>query len=158
MTKQELLRLQKLSAGIGQFMRYWGFRNIHGEIWSVVFLSAKSLSGIEIAQILNVSKALISPALKELEAEGLIAQTKSENSKTKRYLAVDNVADIIHGVLRRRELPMIEKIQKLHKELSDQIVSPDTLNIERLQKMEMMIQMAHLGLGTLLHTEQMWPD
>jgi hypothetical protein len=29
MQKQEISRLQKLSDGVGQFIRYWGFRRIH---------------------------------------------------------------------------------------------------------------------------------
>jgi DNA-binding transcriptional regulator GbsR (MarR family) len=98
MKKQELINLQRLSAAIGLFIRYWGFRKIHGEIWSVVYLSPKALSGVEIGKTLKVSKALVSRALKELEAEGLIFQTESENSKTKRYAAEEDVAKIIQGV------------------------------------------------------------
>lgn len=158
MEKQELLRLQKLSAGIGQFIRYWGFRKIHGEIWAVVYLSTKPVSGIEIGKMLDVSKALVSPALKELEAEGLILQTRSENSKTKRYIAEDDVAKIIQGVLKRRERPMIEKIQQQHTELSLHSTSNESVNLQRLQKMGMMIQIAQLGLGTLLEYDQPWGE
>ena len=158
MGKQELLILQKLSVGIGQFIRYWGFRKIHGEIWTAAYLSAKPMSGIEIGKLLKVSKALVSPALKELEAEGLILQTQSENSKTKRYVAEDNVAKIIQGVLKRREIPMIEKIQQSHSELSEKSANNESINVERLQKMGMMIQMAKFGLGTLLETNQVWVE
>jgi DNA-binding transcriptional regulator GbsR (MarR family) len=153
MNKQEVIRLQKLSVGVGQFIRYWGFRNIHGEIWATVYLSTTRLSGIEIGKILGVSKALISPALKELETEGLIQQTKSENSKTKRYIAVENVTEIIHGVLKRRELPMIEEIQKLHSHLSASKPNADLIDPDRLQKMGTMIEMAKWGLFTLLESE-----
>lgn len=150
MKKQEHLQLKKLSVSIGEFIRYWGFRKIHGEIWAVVYLSAKPMSGIEICKILKVSKALVSPALKELYIEGLIIQTKSENSKTKRYVAEIDVTKIVHGVLKRREIPMIEKIQKNYNELSSQSENNETVNEERLQKMGSMIQMAQMGLMTLL--------
>ncbi len=158
MEKQELLRIQKLADGIGQFIRYWGFRKIHGEIWAVVYLSPSPMSGIEIGKMLKVSKALVSPALKELEAEGLILQTKSENTKTKRYIAEEDVTKIIQGVLKRREVPMIEKIQQHHKELSLQVENKNSVNLDRLQKMGMMIQMAQMGLGTLLDSDQMWGE
>ncbi len=158
MEKQEILRLQKLAAGIGQFIRYWGFRKIHGEIWAVVYLRKAPMSGIEIRKLLKVSKALISPALKELEHEGLIRQTKSENSKTKRYEAEENVSKIIEGVLKRREIPMIEKIQQHHNNLSLQVKNNESVNLDRLQKMGMMIQMAQMGLGTLLDSDQMWGE
>ena len=156
MEKQELLLLQKFSNGIGQFIRYWGFRNIHGEIWSIVYLSTKPLSGIEIAKMLKVSKSLVSPALKELEQEGLILQTKSENSKTKRYIAEEDIAKIIQGVLKRREVPMIEYIKQRHDELNTHITASESLNLERLGKMGMMIQMAQFGLVTLLEPNQIW--
>lgn len=150
MKKQELLGLQKLSNGIGHFIRYWGFRKIHGEIWSVVYLSKQPLSGIEIGQLLKVSKALISPALKELESEGLIRQTESENSKTKRYVAEDDVGKIIQGVLKRREIPMIAKINEDFSELSLNCADSEFVNLERLQKVGLMIGMAQLGLSTLI--------
>jgi DNA-binding transcriptional regulator GbsR (MarR family) len=154
MKKQELINLQRLSAAIGLFIRYWGFRKIHGEIWSVVYLSPKALSGVEIGKTLKVSKALVSRALKELEAEGLIFQTESENSKTKRYAAEEDVAKIIQGVLKRREIPMINKIQQQHTALSLLAKDNETLNLERLQKVGLMIQMAQMGLGTLLDMNQ----
>lgn len=150
MKKQELLALQNLSTSIGHFIRYWGFRKIHGEIWALVYLTKEPLSGVEIGTMLNVSKALVSPAIKELEAEGLIRQTKSENSKTKRYEAEEDVSKIIHGVLRRREKPMIEKIENDYTQLSDQLSDDSPLSANRVQNMGLMIQMAQMGLGTLL--------
>ena len=156
MNKQELKKLQELSTFIGHFIRYWGFRNIHGEIWAVVFLVKHPLSGVEIGKILKVSKALISPAIKELESEGLIRQVKSENSKTKRYSAEENVAKIIHGVLNRREKPLIEKIHQSHHNLSRESYNSEFLDGERLEKMGIMIQSAQIGLGTLLETDQPW--
>jgi DNA-binding transcriptional regulator GbsR (MarR family) len=153
MKKQELLKLQELSTLIGHFIRYWGFRNIHGQVWSVVYLAKVPMSGIEIGKLLKVSKALMSPALKELEAEGLIRKTTSENSKTKRYVAEDDVVKIIHGVLNRREKPMIDKIQKSYHQLSQQVSVSESLNSERLQSMGLMIQLAQMGLGTLLETD-----
>ena len=150
MKKQEILALKQLATGIGSFIRYWGFRNIHGEIWTTVYLSKEPLSGIEICTLLSVSKALVSPALKELEVEGLIRQAASENSKTKRYQAEEDVNKVIHEVLKRREKLMIEKIQQSYLKLGTEVTDESVLNHERLQKMGAMIQMAELGLSTLL--------
>jgi DNA-binding transcriptional regulator GbsR (MarR family) len=154
MNKQEVSGLQRLSNGIGQFIRYWGFRKIHGEIWSVVYLHKKPMSGIEIGKLLKVSKALISPALKELEAEGLIRQVQSENSKTKRYEAEEDVIKVIRDVLSRREKPMIEKIHQNFLEVARVSSDSDSIDPDRLQGLGLMIQMAQLGLGTLLDSDQ----
>ncbi len=156
MKKQEILKIQQLSTQIGHFIRYWGFRKIHGEIWTLIYLSKEPLSGVEIGKLLKVSKALVSPALKELEAEGLIRQVQSENSKTKRYQAEEDVTKIIHGVLLRREKPMLDHISQSHLELSQEAAASEDLNLERLEKMGMMIQMGQLGLRSLLEADQAW--
>lgn len=153
MNKQDVIKLQNLASGVGQFIRYWGFRNIHGEIWSIVFLHQNPLSGIEIGQILNVSKALVSPALKELVEEGLIKQIQSENSKTKRYVAEEDVVKIIQSVLKRRESIMLKEILKKHSDLCQQ--NNPNLNSERLEKMGKMIILAQLGLSSLLESDLM---
>lgn len=155
MKKQAENNLKELSTWIGHFIRYWGFRKIHGEIWTLVYLSSEPLSGVEIAKRLQVSKALVSPALKELEAEGLIFQCKSENSKTKRYAAVDDVNKVIKGVLNRREKPMIEKIHQSYLKTAQQGDS-DSMNPERLATLGAMILMAQMGLGSLLEVDSMW--
>lgn len=158
MKKQDLLKIRKLSKNIGHFIRYWGFRQIHGEIWALVYLSEKPLSGIEIGEILMVSKALISPALKELEAEGLIKRAPSENSKTKRYQAEEDVVPIIHGVLKRREQPMMNQIFESYEDLKNSPPEEGALKPERLEKMGKMIQMGQMGLFTLLSMADIGED
>lgn len=154
MKKQDLLKVRKLAQNIGHFIRYWGFRQIHGEIWALVYLSEKPLSGIEIGQYLKVSKALVSPALKELEAEGLIRRAPSENSKTKRYEAEEDVIQIIHAVLKRREWPMMEQIHQSYEDVKKSLPQDAAIQADRLEKMGMMIQMGQLGLMTLLNINE----
>ena len=156
MEKQVLSKVQKLSGYIGDFIRYWGFRRIHGQIWSVVYLSEKPLSGAEIVKILKVSKALVSPALKELEQEGLLLSAPSENSKTKRYQAEEDVEKIIKNVLKRRERPMIQKIQQSYQDLNDSCSGEKGINSLRLAKMGMMVQMARMGLSALSESDSLW--
>ena len=77
--------VQKLSLSIGNFIRYWGFRRIHGAIWTQVFLSKTPLSCTDLTERLGLSKALISPALEELCHYHLIQVVASPNDKTKLY-------------------------------------------------------------------------
>ena len=49
---------------------------------------------------------------------------------------------------------MINKIQKYHSDLNEQSQSKGFINPARLQNMGAMIQMAQLGLGTLLDINQ----
>jgi len=155
MQKQEILKVRKLATYVGHFIRYWSFRQIHGEIWTLVYLSSQPLSGIEIAKTLKVSKALVSPALKELEDEGLIFQVKSENSKTKRYEAQEDVEVIIKSVLKRREQPMLEKISQSFTDLQNE-EKLEGLNSKRLEKVGEMIHAAQLALLLLVSKEQVF--
>lgn len=150
--------IRDVAQGVGSFIRYWGFRRIHGEIWALLYLSKRPLSGVELLELLEVSKALVSPALKELESEGLITEVPSENAKVKRYAAVEDVGQVIRGVIRRREAKMIDETQqafhRLKQERSE--VMKDFLNPERADSMERMLDTAQLGIDFILGTEQLW--
>lgn len=158
MKNQDFYALSELASGVGDFIRYWGFRKIHGQIWTLVYLSEKPLSGIEIIKILNVSKALVSPALKELESEKLILEIKSENAKVKRYVAVDDVGAVIGKVLEKREKPMMNQISEALQKLKKNEVSEmkDFLNSKRLKEIDQMIGTAQMGLALLLAKNTFW--
>ena len=158
MKNQDFYALSELASGVGDFIRYWGFRKIHGQIWTLVYLSEKPLSGIEIIKILNVSKALVSPALKELESEKLIFEIKSENAKVKRYVAVDDVGAVIGKVLEKREKPMMNQISEALQRLKKNEASEmkDFLNSKRLKEIDQMIGTAQMGLALLLAKNTFW--
>ncbi len=157
MTKKDKSNLQALSNMadlVGDFIRYWGFRKIHGEIWTVVYLSQSPVSGSDLVSLLDVSKALISPALKELEKEGLIFQTRSENSKVKRYAAAEDVFRIIKGVLNRRERPLIEKIVNAQDRLGTEVhtegsACSEMLDSNRYLNLKKMTELAQMSLAML---------
>lgn len=143
-------QLRNVAELVGSFIRYWGFRQIHGEVWTLVFLAKSPLSGADIVKKLGVSKALVSPALKELEAEGLVRQIPSENFKTKRYEAEENVTAVIRNVLERREKPMIAKIRSEFAKLQQSPKPKNDLDPERLKAMNDLIETAHSSLNLVL--------
>lgn len=156
METQELRKLHQLARVVGSFIRYWGFRKIHGEIWTVVFLSKAPLAAVEIESILGVSKALVSPALRELVMEGVIKPAPSENSKTKRYEAVENVMAVIRGVLQRREQPMMAEAAEKHLALQQIAKGDGELDQIRIEKLGTMIHSANLGLLTFVNEDDFW--
>lgn len=142
MKKQTEKHLEALSGAVGDFIRYWGFRRIHGEIWTQVYLNAHPLSGVELTQRLGVSKALVSPALKELEEHKLIL-VKNEDGKTKRYTANPDVFQVIRDILVKREIKLIEKaLEQFGKVEATEDLD---LNPERLKSLGQMISVAHFA-------------
>jgi len=103
--------LNALAEQIGHFIEYWGFKKIHGQIWTHLYLSPTPLSAQELISRLKVSKALVSLSMKDLLRYQLILQTEeSLNKKNKFYLANPEVFSVIRGVLQNREHQMLTRI------------------------------------------------
>jgi DNA-binding transcriptional regulator GbsR (MarR family) len=151
MKNQDVKPLRDVAQSVGNFIRHWGFRRIHGEIWALLYLSKTPMSCTQLVQLLDVSKALVSPALKELQAEGLIDESISENAKVKRYVAIEDVGSVIRS-------KMIDEaqnaFQKLNRESNHDLNS--FVNPERALLMGRMIETAQLGVAFILGTENLW--
>ncbi len=142
-----------LAQGIGDFIRYWGFRRIHGEAWTLIYLSPSPVSGAELTRRLQVSKALMSPALQELEAFGLIARVGPATQRSKRYIANPDVFEVIKGVLKQRELKLLERIHQDIASITQYARSKNTqclIDAERLTALVNMIGSAHLIVQDLV--------
>ena len=152
--KSDLKEMRALSKAIGDFIHYWGFRRIHGEIWAQLFLSVEPLSGADLVRKLKVSKALVSPALKQLIQFKLIKSIKSEDSREKLYEANSDYLNIIKTVLENREVPMLAKVQleyfKLHSKLGGSASEDKRIQQERFQQLGGMITQANLVLNVLM--------
>ncbi len=90
----------------GRFIEYWGFKAIHGRVWTLLALRAQPLSQTEIAQTLGVSRSLISGAVAELMEYGLVRPV--DGHRTAPYEAVMNFWPTIADVLRSREWMLLE--------------------------------------------------
>ena len=107
----EKRKLNDLIDGVGSFIEYWGFRKIHGRIWSRVYVSDRPLSTPEIVSSLGVSKALVSGALNELLEHKLVVKVGQVKFGGITYIACPNPAEVVRDVVRNRELVLLEKIQ-----------------------------------------------
>lgn len=144
------LKLRKLSLSVGDFIRYWGFRRIHGAIWTQIYLSSEPLSCTELAKRLGLSKALISPALDELSQYRLIQETASPNEKTKLFIANEDIDSVIKAVLQERESRLLKLVSENF--ASFDLVDHDGAGIlpSRVKSLGEMIGSANLMLQALL--------
>ena len=149
-SKDQILQLRKLSLSIGQFIRYWGFRRIHGAIWTQLYLSNTPLSCTDLASRLGLSKALVSPALEELCQYKLIFEVKAPNEKTKIYAATSNVNEVIQNILKTRETQMLKQITDDFSILGDTSQTNSLIDQNRIQKLGEMIFSANLMLEVML--------
>ena len=142
--------LQKLSLSIGNFIRYWGFRRIHGAIWTQLYLSKTPLSCTDLTNRLGLSKALISPALDELCKIKLIFEAPAPNEKTKIYQAADNINDVIQHVLKTREAKMLQQITEDFAAFNGAGAKLDSIDSKKVDSLGEMISSANLMLGLML--------
>ncbi|MBX9767093.1 MAG: hypothetical protein K2X47_07475, partial [Bdellovibrionales bacterium] len=143
-------RLRRLSLSVGDFIRYWGFRRIHGAIWTQLYLSSVPLSCADLTDRLGLSKALISPALGELCKYGLISDAPAPNEKTKVYLATENITDVVQRVLKNREAKMLKRIVSDFSSFELTDASSADLNPTRIKALGEMIASAYLILESIL--------
>ena len=135
---------------VGNFIRYWGFRRIHGAIWTQLYLSKTPLSCTDLTRRLAVSKSLISPALDELCTYQLIRESPSPNQKTKLYVASENINEVIQHVLKTRESLMLKEISDHFAAYTPVGTNDLGINPAKLNSLGEMIKGANLMLDLVL--------
>lgn len=140
-----------LAKKIGSFIEYWGFKNIQGRIWCLLFLSKTSLCARDLSQLLKVSKTLLSFAMEDLLNYQVIIEDKKGLKRTIYYKANPNLTQVITGVLKKRELQMLQEIMNLHhwvdKSKNSQL---PTIDPDKLDELKNWIQSAQDALQALI--------
>lgn len=157
---QEIAREWDLLAlEVGRFIRYWGFKTIHGRIWTHIYLSNEPLDAGALMERFGLSKALMSLSLNDLLKYQVILEGPKSERGTQTYIANPEVLNVILEVLRRREKRMLEEIKTAHSSLSSlssKNLGLDQINPTRLTKLGQMIDQAQSTLNAILELAQ--PD
>lgn len=138
--KQSVLKVD-LAETVGEFIQYWGFKSIHGRVWTLIYLSERPISTPEIVESLCVSKGLVSLAINELLQFGLIKEEEKVSFGAQTYSAEPDVAKVVRDVLRERELKLLADVESkigilasfCPEELKESNISADKL--ERLNEL-----------------------
>jgi DNA-binding transcriptional regulator GbsR (MarR family) len=108
---QQFPELSKLADLIGEFIRYWGFKSIHGRIWTYLYFSKTSLNTHQLTQVLKISNPLVSRSVAELlEYKVILAVEKGVNGVLC-FTANPDVTQAIVTVLKQREKKMLTMIE-----------------------------------------------
>jgi HTH-type transcriptional regulator, glycine betaine synthesis regulator len=145
--------LEELANEVGDFICYWGFKKIHGRLWTHIYLAKTPIDAGQLMQRLKVSKALISLSLNDLLKYDVILESGKSARGTQLYVANPNVLDVILNVLRRRERKMLTKAEtsyKMLKTVGHENLRLADLQPERLESLGRMIEQAQNALSSLL--------
>ncbi|MBC98360.1 MAG: hypothetical protein CME63_11455 [Halobacteriovoraceae bacterium] len=150
--KQEV---DELSDKIGEFIRYWGFKKVHGQVWCYLYLSQCPLDAGQLIERLDVSKALMSKTISELLEYGVIIAI-DDCRKKRRYTSNPNILHVITGVLRHREKELVGDIYKHFRAVesfTDEEFDSAGISKKQVQSLGKMVQFAESFLNGLLRFE-----
>ncbi|MCB9072776.1 MAG: hypothetical protein H6623_04075 [Bdellovibrionaceae bacterium] len=142
---------------IGFFIEYWGFKEVHGQVWACIFLSERPTDANHIIHHLQLSKAAVSLALKDLLHYEVIMEVEKTEPSTRKYISNPNMAEVICNVLREREKQMLTKIVLSAKTL---LSTPKEefqrihVSKERVQNLKEMTEGAQSLLEQMLDSQQ----
>jgi DNA-binding transcriptional regulator GbsR (MarR family) len=151
--------LAALAEQIGHFIRHWGFKSVHGRLWTYLYLSSEPMDAAALIRKLRVSKALMSISLKELLKYGVVESSGRSSEGTQLYQANEDVMAAILNVLRLREKNLITRIlaefENINR-LSTADLKQGKVSASRKEALGELIQLANATLDsflTLSHTD-----
>ncbi len=109
----------ELADRVGEFIQYWGFKRIHGKIWTHLYLSAVPLDATTLVKRLRVSKALVSFSIHDLLEYNVIREVARGRGRTVLYEATPDVTGVILNVLRLRERKMMNQVMSATTQLEN---------------------------------------
>ena len=152
MTNQGLDQLNKLAEEVGNFIQYWGFKKIHGKIWTHLYLSSEPLDAADLQKRLNISKSLASISLTDLLQYNVILKRGKGPKDTTVYVCNPEIRTVIIDVLKKREAQILENIQGQFSTLQQTTTMQpeEAINVDRVQSLGSMIGEAQQGLAALV--------
>lgn len=141
--------LKELEELVGTFMQYWGFKKIHGRIWTHLYTSSEPLDSQTLITRLKVSKGLMSLAVRDLLEYEVIVPVSTGKHGVTFYQANPDVMSVITNVLRKREAVMLSSVSSCIERISSNSKTELTNAQLDLNKIENIKKMTESAQGLL---------
>lgn len=144
---------KRLADSVGDFIRYWGFKEVHGRIWVHIYLSDNPITAKELTKKLGVTKGLVSTALAELIAYQVVEKVNVGDARSPGYQSNTDLVQVINNILRNRELKLTTKIKEDSEALAKEMVGADAEMLDKINKLQDMTRFAVDSLQKLLNSK-----
>lgn len=149
--------VQELAEQVGGFIEYWGFKRIHGRVWTYLYLSTAPLDAGDLMRRFKVTKGFLSIALSELLDYDVIVEAGRSPDGTQLYGANLNITQVILNVLRKRERLMLAQVASVAGLVGK--IKPDQqlqlgLDAQRIGELKGMIDGACLMLESIVGSDE----
>lgn len=94
---------------MGELMEYWGFKRIHGALWTLLFLSEEGLSQTDMVEGTGYSRGAISMALGELAEWGVVRVDHPLGTRERVYHPETDLGGMVKTVFMRREKILLQR-------------------------------------------------
>ncbi len=148
----------KLAESVGEFIKYWGFKEIHGRIWVHIYLARQPITAKELTIRLGVTKGLVSTALSELIAYQVVEKVSLGDARSPGYQSNPDLMQVIYNILRNRELKLTQKIETNIVALSEVMQEEEPEMSEKLGRLHEMTSFAVDTLRKLLSNKTISTD
>lgn len=143
--------IKELEDLVGNFMQYWGFKKIHGRIWTHLYTSTEALDSQSLMSRLKVSKGLMSIAIRDLLEYEVIMPVSTGKHGVTFYQANPDLMGVITNVLRKREAVMLSSVLACTERIASinqYEVARANIDIKKIENIKNMTQSAQ-GLLTM---------
>jgi len=151
-------RKKQLAESVGEFIKYWGFKEIHGKLWVQIYLSEQPITAKELTAILGVTKGAVSTALSEMIAYQVIEKVNLGDARSPGYQSNTDLVHVIYNILRNRELKLTTKILENIDALKEEMTAEDPITVEKLDKLRSMTTFAVDSITKLLNNKTISTD
>ncbi len=145
-------KIEKLANSIGSFIEYWGFKEIQGKIWFLLYITGKEFSTKELREYFDISKGQTSEILNELKKFKVVYISGQGKHGVDLYKANDNILESIFSVIKNRELSILTKVLNNIKEISidKDLIQEFDLDKSRLKKINNLVKYSKSTLNKFL--------
>jgi DNA-binding transcriptional regulator GbsR (MarR family) len=139
---------------VGRAIELWGFKRVHGMIWTWLYLRPEASSAHDIKEGLGISTGLTSMTLADLAKWGVIHRRTPAGERRELFEAERNIWQPIFRVLREREYhamgEALDSLRAIASALATQGTASERHAATRLQDLIQLGELAHKTFGRFL--------
>ncbi|HNS96565.1 MAG TPA: hypothetical protein PKL73_06410 [Polyangiaceae bacterium] len=134
---------------VGRLMEFWGFKRVHGRVWTILFLSAEPLSTSEIRKRLGISMGAASMALAELRRWGAVREAVTRH-RAVHYEPETNIWRLISRVMQDRERRILDESLEVFEQALSVLRTSAGPSAHRVERLVLLTKLVQGMLGMLL--------
>ena len=145
---------QRFVLHFGEMGSRWGINRTVGQIYALLYVSAKPLNADEVGEALGFSRSNVSMGLKELQSWNLVRLIHQPNDRREYFQAPEDVWAIFRTLANERRKREIDPtLSMLRDALMEQPSAPDDIHAQA--RMKQMHDLIELMTGWLADVQKM---